>query len=160
MTERRERSETGRSGLCRDALSFFRAGIRRAGFAPRRVENALILAGLGALYALETQTLGLFVPCPFHLITGLKCPACGITTAILALLRGEVRAAVKANLALALSLPVLGPYLLWVFVRWLRAEPVQDRGVTLVGTVLIAYFIVWGVLRNLAPLTELVQNLF
>lgn len=123
------------------------------------MKNALIVAGLGALYALETQTLGLFVPCPFHRLTGLKCPACGITTAILALLHRDPGAAFAANPGLALSLPVLGPYLLWLFACWLREIPARGRAVNGVGIVLIVYFALWGVLRNLAPLADLVNGL-
>ncbi|MDY4166918.1 MAG: DUF2752 domain-containing protein [Fournierella sp.] len=120
------------------------------------MQSALILVGVGALYALETQTLGLFVPCPLHLLTGLKCPACGITTAILALLHGDVSAVFAANPGLAFSLPVLGPYLCWLFWGWLRQRPAEGRAVNLVGAGLIVYFAVWGVLRNLAPLMGLV----
>lgn len=152
MPERRDQAKTGLSGKHQEApLRFFGAFVR-LGFSPRRVQNALILAGVGALYALETQTLGLFVPCPFHLITGLKCPACGITTAILALLHGDAGAAFAANPGLAVSLPVLGPYLAWLFWGWLRECPARGRAVNAVGTGLIVYFAVWGVWRNLAPL--------
>lgn len=129
-----------------------KTGLARLGLCPRRVQSALILAGVGALYALETQTLGLFVPCPLHLLTGLKCPACGITTAVLALLHGDVSAAFAANPGLAVSLPVLGPYLCLLFWGWLRQRPAEGRAVNLVGAGLIVYFAVWGVLRNLAPL--------
>ena len=133
-----------------------KAGIARLGLCPRRVQSALILAGVGALYALETQTLGLFVPCPLHLLTGLKCPACGITTAILALLHGDVGAAFAANPGLAFSLPVLGLYLCWLLWGWLRQRPARGRAVNAVGVGLIVYFAVWGVWRNLAPLMGLV----
>lgn len=133
-----------------------KAGGARLGLCPRRVQSALILAGVGALYALETQTLGLFVPCPLHLLTGLKCPACGITTAILALLHGDVGAAFAANPGLAFSLPVLGPYLCWLLWGWLRQRPARGRAVNAVGVGLIVYFAVWGVWRNLAPLMGLV----
>ena len=142
--------------FCRKALLRIKAGIARLGLCPRRVQSALILAGVGALYALETQTLGLFVPCPLHLLTGLKCPACGITTAILALLHGDVSAAFAANPGLAFSLPVLGPYLCWLLWGWLRQRPARGRAVNAVGVGLIVYFAVWGVWRNLAPLMGLV----
>ena len=140
----------------RKALLRIKAGIARLGLCPRRVQSALILAGVGALYALETQTLGLFVPCPLHLLTGLKCPACGITTAILALLHGDVGAAFAANPGLAFSLPVLGPYLCWLLWGWVRQRPARGRAVNAVGVGLIVYFAVWGVWRNLAPLMGLV----
>lgn len=156
MPERRDQVKTGLFGIYRKAPLRFQAGVARLGLCPRRVQSALILAGVGALYALETQTLGLFVPCPLHLLTGLKCPACGITTAILALLHGDVSAAFAANPGLAFSLPVLGPYLCWLLWGWLRQRPARGRAVNAVGVGLIVYFAVWGVWRNLAPLIGLV----
>ena len=155
MPERRDQVKTGLFGIYRKAPLRFQAGVARLGLCPRRVQSALILAGVGALYALETQTLGLFVPCPLHLLTGLKCPACGITTAILALLEGDVGAAVAANPGLAFSLPVLAPYLCRLFWGWLRQRPAEGRAVNGVGVGLIVYFAVWGVWRNLAPLQGL-----
>lgn len=156
MPERRDQVKTGLFGIYRKAPLRFQVGVARLGLCPRRVQSALILAGVGALYALETQTLGLFVPCPLHLLTGLKCPACGITTAILALLHGDVSAAFAANPGLAFSLPVLGPYLCWLLWGWLRQRPARGRAVNAVGVGLIVYFAVWGVWRNLAPLMGLV----
>ena len=152
MPERRDQAKTGLFGICRKALLRLRAGIDRLGISPRRGKQALLVVGIGALYALETQTLGLFVPCPFHRLTGLKCPACGITTAILALLSGDAGAAFAANPGLAFSLPVLAPWLGWVFLGWLRETPARGRAVNAVGVRLIIYFAVWGVWRNLAPL--------
>lgn len=159
MPERRDRAKTGLPGIDREAPSRFQTGMSRPGLSPRRVKSALIVAGLGALYALETQTLGLFVPCPFHRLTGLKCPACGITTAILALLHRDWGAAFAANPGLAFSLPVLGPYLVWLFACWLREIPARGRAVNGVGILLIVYFALWGVLRNLALLADLVNRL-
>ena len=155
MPERRDRSDTGLFGICRKALLRLRAGIARLGISPRQVKNALIVLGVGALYAVETRTLGLFIHCPFHQLTGLKCPACGITTAILALLEGDVGAAVAANPGLAFSLPVLAPYLCRLFWGWLCQRPAEGRAVNGVGVGLIVYFAVWGVWRNLAPLQGL-----
>ncbi|MFC5947925.1 DUF2752 domain-containing protein [Pseudonocardia lutea] len=41
--------------------------------------------------------VGLGLQCPFHEVTGLFCPACGATRAVLALARGDVLAAGRDN---------------------------------------------------------------
>ena len=61
MPERRDQAKTGLFGICRKALLRLRAGIDRLGISPRRGKQALLVVGIGALYALETQTLGLDV---------------------------------------------------------------------------------------------------
>lgn len=49
--------------------------------------------GLAALAA----TTGFGIPCPFRLATGVRCPLCGATTMGVALLRGDLAGAWRAN---------------------------------------------------------------
>ena len=57
-------------------------------------------------------------PCPVHAMTGLHCPGCGATRAVLALTRGDLAAAFGHNVFVVASLPVLA--LVWVC--WYRAN--------------------------------------
>ena len=50
------------------------------------------------------------LPCPFHALTGLPCPLCGSTHALLALAHGDLRAAFGWN-PLATVLCLLAPVL-------------------------------------------------
>lgn len=115
----------------------------------KRLRTVGLAALIGLAYYLETQTLGLFLQCPFHQLTGLYCPGCGLTTACIALLQGDFAGAAAANFGLMISLPVLAPILLFCLWRWLHHRPVAPcwgRWALGVGG---AYFVVWGVLRNL-----------
>jgi hypothetical protein len=76
------------------------------------VASALLLAPL-------LPTLARFAPaCPFHAWTGLPCPGCGATRAVLSFLRGDVLGALSWNplaagaLALASAAGALAP--VWV----------------------------------------------
>lgn len=106
---------------------------------------ALLAAGL-AYYAFASVFGG--VPCPFRLVTGLKCPGCGITTMILALGRGDVGAALAANPFLLVTLPL--PVGLALRQAWLRAKGGHfgraENALCLIYAVLL---LGWGVLRNL-----------
>lgn len=114
----------------------------------KRLKVTAVLLLAGVLYYLEIQTLGWTVPCIFRTVTGLECPGCGITRAILFLLQGNIRAAVTCNAGLSLALPLLVPYLLVVFVRWITGKPSRGKFFTVIGIALIVYLLIWGVIRN------------
>lgn len=83
-------------------------------------------------------------PCLFHQLTGWHCPGCGSTRAVLALMEGDPVRAVRNNLLLAATLPVLG----WWAIQRLRGRPLPRPGwwlPALAGVVIAAYW----VLRNL-----------
>ena len=67
-----------------------------------------LAAGLG--YAAWVRATGLGVPCPFHMLTGLYCPGCGVTRCISALLQGNWQAALRSNAAIV----VLAPFFVWL----------------------------------------------
>ena len=70
-----------------------------------RTAGILLCAGL--LYALIYRITGFGIPCPVHVLTGWKCPGCGVTRMCLALLSGDVREAFFQNRAVLLLLPAL-----------------------------------------------------
>lgn len=85
----------------------------------------------------------LFPPCPFKLLTGLNCPACGGLRMIHDLLHGDLAAAVVDNVFLLIGLPALA---LWVLLRVKQGQ----RAFTLPAIVVIAVAaIAWTVIRNM-----------
>lgn len=65
---------------------------------PERVGGFGLLVGVGAVvWPTFTSHTGASLPCPLRTLTGVPCPACGLTTAAIALVRGEVGAAFAAN---------------------------------------------------------------
>ena len=113
-----------------------------------------LILGIGLAYALFVRLTGLAVPCPFHLVTGLLCPGCGVTRMSLALLRLDFAAAWQANPALLLLLPVLAGLLGQVALRYVktgkaRLSPGQN---TLVWAMVLA-LLLYGIGRNLPALS-------
>lgn len=91
----------------------------------------------------------LFPPCPFQLLTGWDCPACGGLRMTHDLLHANLPAAATDNAFLLVSLPMLA---VWLLLRRQRGAPVLPIPAAVTVTVAA---IAWTVLRNLPgfPLT-------
>jgi hypothetical protein len=119
--------------------------------APRRTPLYITL-GTGALFAAALTYIGLADPhrpgflaplCPFKLVTGWDCPACGGLRMTHDLLHGDIAAAIADNAFLLIGLPLLA---VWVLVRRRRHQPVMP--VPAIAVVIVTVLI-WTVVRNL-----------
>ena len=119
----------------------------------QRLYRVLALWGgvllLGMAYGLFCVKTGLGIPCVLHQVTGLECPGCGISRAILALARLDFAAAFGYNAIWPL---ILG-YLLWVaaagslaYVK--RGEFGYLPGKTWMHAVILGAVVAYGILRN------------
>jgi len=84
-----------------------------------------------------------FPPCPFKLLTGWNCPACGGLRMTHDLLHGDLAAAVVDNAFLLVGLPAL---LIWIVMRWRTGRPIMTMPALAVMAVLA---ITWTVVRNM-----------
>jgi hypothetical protein len=100
------------------------------------------------LYLVNPHSHQVFVPCPFHALTGLYCPACGGLRMVHDLLHGQFAAAAHDNaLGIAAVAIAVAAWLNWTICRW-RGRPAPARPAWL-SPVIIAVLIVWTVVRNL-----------
>jgi len=109
-------------------------------FTQERFSVSRNLAALGALYgvfALVSQEHALPVVCPFRLLTGHKCPLCGLTTATGRLLKGDMRGAWRAHRLGPVALPgfALWVALLYYSDRHIQQVRIEKTNVPRVGTV-------------------------
>lgn len=117
----------------------------------RRLVTGLCLIGaVGAAYALWVRLTHLAVPCPFHAITGLDCPGCGVTRMCLSLLELDLDGAWRANPVLLALLPFIGGLLAYRGVVYVRRGNVPTaRWETLMWCGMAVVLLLWGILRNL-----------
>lgn len=116
--------------------------------------GALGLGALGYVGMVDPHRPGaLFPACPFKLLTGWNCPACGGLRMTHDLLHADLSAAVVDNVFLLVGLPALA---LW----WLWRSRHGQRAFTPVAVAVIAVAaLAWTVVRNL-PDFPLVPTLF
>lgn len=92
----------------------------------------------------------MYIPCLFHLSTGLHCPGCGSTRAISSIMQGDLATALKNNLLILLW----GPYLVYRGIQaarsWIDQEPkrIWEPPKRFIFVFLIITF-AYTVLRNL-----------
>ena len=108
-----------------------------------------IPAAAGFLYLVYLRTGGRGIPCLFRLLTGWKCPGCGVTRMLLSLSRLDFREAFRANPFVLCTLPLVLFEVLYD--RYLRRS---GKGMPRWNMVLLctyaAALAVFGVLRNLS----------
>lgn len=106
--------------------------------------GALLTGGLAYIGLADPHRPDFFFPaCPFKLLTGWDCPACGGLRMTHDVLHGDLAAAVADNVFLLVGLPAL---LAWIMWRRQRRQPVMPM--TAIAVIAVAA-ITWTVLRNL-----------
>ena len=117
-----------------------------------RVGRLSVAVGSGAVLAGALGYIGLVDPhkpdsifpvCPFRLLTGWNCPACGGLRMMHDVLHGDLAAAITDNVFLLIGIPMLAG---WVLLRRRSGKPLLP--VPAVASVLVA-MVAWTVLRNL-----------
>lgn len=105
---------------------------------------AALIGVLGYIGLVDPHRPGsVFPPCPFRLLTGWNCPACGGLRMIHDLLHGDWAAAAADNVFLLTGIPLLAA---WILLGWRRGRPVSPMpALAVLGAVTVA----WTVLRNL-----------
>jgi hypothetical protein len=121
-----------------------RSEIKRTGLGTALASGAALAAGLTYIGVADPHRPGsLFPACPFKLLTGWNCPACGGLRMVHDLLHGDLSAAVTDNLLLLVGLPML---VFWVLLRLRQGKRAFSPAAIALFAVTI---ITWTVIRNL-----------
>ena len=113
-----------------------------------RLTACIVLLGLA--YALFIQCTGIGIPCLFRLVTGYRCPGCGMTHAAMALIHGQPKTAFRENPLSVTVVPLLGIYGLYraeVYIRTARTG-FRKWEIVFLG-ILWVVVLLFGLLRNL-----------
>ena len=105
---------------------------------------------IGIYYLIDPSNSYLMPKCPFHLLTGYDCPACGIQRALYYSLHGDWGTAIRYNYFLILSILYFIAVAITTFVHN-REMDVIKKYVQHPTTVMIflALTIIWWIVRNI-----------
>lgn len=109
-----------------------------------------ILLAVGILYSVFVACTGWGIPCVFNIVTGLKCPGCGISRMIISIFYMDFAAAFHYNAALFVLSPVFLILAFSLIFRYIRTGSQKlSRGQSITVIVLIVLLVLFGIVRNL-----------
>ena len=120
----------------------------------KRIKKVLtvsaILLAVGVLYVLLCTYTSFRIPCLFRLITGFKCPGCGVTGMCLSLLKFDFESAFLHNRILTLMLPFGAVITACYLYRYIKSgEKMLGKSSRVIVFLMIAILLVFGIIRNI-----------
>ena len=113
----------------------------------RYVISVAIILVTGISYLFFVRITGFAIPCFFRMITGYKCPGCGITSMFVHISKLQFKEAFYDNQFLFVTWPII--LLEIIFDRFLKKKFEFAKKINcIILYVYIALLIFWGILRN------------
>lgn len=117
------------------------------------IKIGAVIFAVGCAYALFVMKTGVTIPCMVNLITGLKCPGCGITHMAVNIMRLHFKEAFRCNPAIFVMLPVfayLAAAKLYRYIKFdSKKEPTAEK---VIEITLIIALVAFGIVRNLVSI--------
>ena len=113
------------------------------------IRIALILFGIGALYALIIRLTGIGIPCPIRRLTGTMCPGCGTTRMMMSILKLDFASAFRYNSAVFCMIPLMAATAARYSYVYIKTGKVRDRFADIAVWFMIGVLLVFGVVRNI-----------
>ncbi len=119
----------------------------------KRIRRVAFIATLfiviGIIYVAVVSFLKFGIPCVFYELTGLKCPGCGITRAIISMLHFRIYDAMTYN---ALAFLIIA-YILFIFINtsWVYIKSGiyhLSAGKEYISVIFLILLVAWGIVRN------------
>ena len=120
----------------------------------QRIKKTVIIYALvtGVLlaYYVFVRLTGIGIPCIVHKITGLSCPGCGNSRALMALMHLDFKAAAGYNIFIYPELLFVGYLLICVTLKYIRTGKFSLRTpLEWLWIVFLAALIIWMIVRNI-----------
>ncbi len=114
------------------------------------IKEVLWILGLGILYFIFVSITGLYIPCPFRLVTGYLCPGCGISHYFVHMAHLEFSEAFRANPYIFVFIPIAIPYWLFKTHQYIKTGETKYSKIEIVFiAVALVSAIAFGIIRNI-----------
>lgn len=110
----------------------------------KKQKNIISFVILGVLFVIFFFRYNFRIPCIFHEITGLHCPGCGGTRALVSLIKLDIYQAYKYNMLIVIAIPF---FIVQIVCRYILK--LKYKIPNFVWYILIVIVIIYGVLRNI-----------
>ena len=114
------------------------------------IRDVLLLLILIGYYFFNKHT-GIYIPCIIHEITGYKCPGCGITHLVFALLNLNIKEAFNSNPLVFIYMPFIIAYFGYFDYLYIyeKRDKIIKKIPNWVWIILIIITLAYGVIRNI-----------
>lgn len=122
--------------------------------------NAMALVAMALIYAWFYRKTELGIPCVFNLVSGFKCPGCGVTRMLFSLIELDFKSAFLHNPMLLVLLPIFAMFAVkWAVSYILTGKTKAGKSETIIAVVMIIVVSAFGIVRNLPVYDELIRNI-
>lgn len=111
-----------------------------------------VIFGIAFLYLIFVLITDVRIPCPVFMLTGLKCPGCGITRLLVSVARFDFASAFWLNPFLFVTGPFIVAAIVHSEVRYVLCGSRQIGKWKIFLWVELALAITYGILRNIFPI--------
>ena len=106
----------------------------------------LIVGIIGILYLIVFLKYKIGIPCLFHEVTGLYCPGCGMTRAMISIIKLDFYQASRFNILIFIVIPF---FIIYFILKDKKTIP------NWIWYVLLSLVILYGILRNIPAFSYL-----
>ena len=117
----------------------------------RVIKSYIIILLLFVSYFFINKYTGFGIPCPFHKVTGLLCPGCGITRCLFSILQLHFTEAFHYNPLVFIYLPFIIAYILYKDYLYVydKKDKILVKIPNIFTYILLIITIAFGIIRNL-----------
>ena len=156
-----------RNGLMENVQRLENSDVAYEGYRFRRnkeLKKGITFLIVGFAYLIWCRFTGIGIPCVFHLVTGLDCPGCGITRAVIAVSKLDFKRAFELNRLSFTVIPVLAVLLSVREYRYIKTGTYlsASKKVQLIENIILTVLIIctlgYFVERNLPEFREMLRK--